>query len=267
MSESPAPGDREESGPPSYGVGPGGIATIRLQRPRHMNRLQKEDLLLLQQYFETVAADRSLRALVLTGSGRVFSAGFDLGALVQTPEAAALGPQLFERTVDALEALELPTIARLNGSVYGGATDLALACDFRVGVRGMELRMPAARFGLHYYPGGLRRYVQRLGLGAAKRLFLLGEAVDGDALLRMGYLDTLVDPDALDEEIGALTSALAANAPLAVRGMKASLNEWAAGMPDLQRMAERIDQCAASDDLAEGLRALSERRTPAFRGR
>ena len=267
MSGGAEPLASEESGPPSYGVSPGGIATIRLQRPRYMNRLQEEDLLLLQQYFEEAAADRTLRALVLTGTGRVFSAGFDLGALVQTPEAAALGPQLFERTVDALEALELPTIARLNGSVYGGATDLALACDFRVGVRGMELRMPAARFGLHYYPGGLRRYVQRLGLGAAKRLFLLGETVDDHALLQMGYLDTLVAPDALDDQIDALTRALSANAPLALRGMKASLNDWAAGRPDLQRMAERIDRCAASDDLAEGLRALSERRAPTFKGR
>jgi enoyl-CoA hydratase len=267
LNEGAAPSAGAEGGSPTYEVSPAGIATIALQRPRHMNRLQEEDLLLLQRFFETAAADRSLRALVLTGSGKVFSAGFDLGALVQSPQAAASGPQLFERTVDALEALPVPTIARLNGSVYGGATDLALACDFRVGVRGMELRMPAARFGLHYYPGGLRRYVQRLGLGPAKRLFLLGETVDDQALLHMGYLDTLVEPEALDDAVGALTSALAANAPLALQGMKCSLNEMAGGAPDLQRIAARVNQCADSDDLAEGLRALTERRTPTFNGR
>ena len=76
--------------------------------------------------------------------------------------------------------------------MFGGATDLALACDFRVGVHGMVLRMPAARIGLHYYPSGLRRYVSRLGVSAAKRLFLLAETLPADELLRIGYLDRCV---------------------------------------------------------------------------
>jgi hypothetical protein len=98
--------------------------------------------------------------VVLAAQGRSFCAGFNLDEL-EAPGAAGQDPQLFEHTVDALEALPVPTIVRLHGSVYGGATDLALACDFRVGVQGMELRMPAARLGLHYYPSGLRRYVSR----------------------------------------------------------------------------------------------------------
>jgi len=256
-----------EPGPPGFEVGAGGVATIRLNRARHMNRLQREDLLLLQQHFERAANDASLRVLVLTGSGRVFSAGFDLTALVQTPDAAASDPQEFERTVDALEALTLPTIARLNGSVYGGATDLALACDFRIGVLGMELRMPAARFGLHYYPGGLRRCVQRLGLGAAKRVFLLGQAIDDASLLQMGYLDELLSPEALDARVAALAATLAANAPMAVQGMKRSLDEIAAGTADAHCIAERVARCAASADLAEGLRAMAQQREPNFQGR
>ena len=68
----------------------------------------------------------------------------------------------------------LPTICALNGGVYGGSTDMALSCDFRIGVEGITMFMPAARLGLHYYAGGMRRYVARLGLGAAKKLFLTG---------------------------------------------------------------------------------------------
>ncbi len=252
-------------GPPRLHISADGRATVTLARPRHHNRLHREDLLALQKQLAAVAADPALRLLVLTAQGTSFCAGFHLGELGQGDGAA--DPQLFERTVDALEALPLPTLARLNGSVYGGATDLALACDFRVGVQGMELRMPAARLGLHYYPSGLRRYVTRLGLGAAKRLFLLAGPVGGGELLRMGYLDELVEPDALDERVEALAAALLAGAPLAVKGMKASLDEIARGDFDLPRLRQREAACAASDDLREGLAAFGERRAPRFSGR
>jgi enoyl-CoA hydratase/carnithine racemase len=151
--------------------------------------------------------------------------------------------------------------------VYGGATDLALACDFRIGVQGMELRMPAARLGLHYYPSGLRRYVTRLGVGAAKRLFLLGEAVDDATLRAIGYLDDCVAASELDAAVRRVVDALAAGAPLAVRGMKASLDDIAGGRAELATLRAREAECAASEDLREGLAAFAERRSPRFQGR
>jgi enoyl-CoA hydratase len=157
--------------------------------------------------------------------------------------------------------------SRLNGGVFGGATDLALACDFRIGVAGMELRMPAARLGLHYYPSGLQRYVSRLGLSAAKRLFLLAETVAGEELLRLGYLDALVEPQALDEAVEQHAASLMAGAPLALQGMKSSLNEVARGDFVLARLREREARCAESADLREGLAAFAQRRAPRFEGR
>lgn len=259
--------EADEGSAPLLTLGEGGIATLTLNRPRHRNRLQREDLHTLQAQLTAVAADRSLRALVLTGRGPVFCAGYDLGALGQGEAAAADDPQRFERVVDQLEALPLPTVARLNGGVYGGATDLALACDFRIGVAGMALRMPAAYLGLHYYPGGLRRYVTRLGLAAAKRLFLLAETVPADQLLRLGYLDALVAETELDRAVAQLVQQLAANAPLAVRGMKASLDDIAGGRADSATLQQRVAACAASADLREGLAAFAERRAPRFEGR
>lgn len=246
---------------PDLTIDAAGVATIRLRRPRHLNRLHREDLQALLGHFACLAAEPP-RVLVLTGEGRAFCAGFNLDEL-----DGAGDPQLFERTVDALEALPLPTLARLNGSVYGGATDLALACDFRIGVAGLELRMPAARLGLHYYPSGMRRYVSRLGLQAAKRLFLLAETVPADELLRLGYLDSCVEPAALDAEVARYADALTAGAPLAVRGMKATLDEIARGELDLARVREREARCAASADLREGIAAFAERRAPVFSGR
>jgi enoyl-CoA hydratase len=166
-------------GPPTLVLDGAGGATLTLNRARHLNRLHREDLLALQAHITQLRHDTSLRVVVITGRGRLFCAGFNLQELGQG-DAASQDPHLFEHTVAMLEALPVPTICRLNGSVFGGATDLALACDFRVGVQGMELRMPAARLGLHYYPSGLRRYVSRLGLPAtAKRLFLLAETLGG----------------------------------------------------------------------------------------
>jgi enoyl-CoA hydratase/carnithine racemase len=130
----------------------------------------------------------------------------------------------------------------------------------------MELRMPAARLGLHYYASGLQRYVSRLGLGAAKRLFLLAETVAAEELLRIGYLDALVPAAQLDAEVDAVAAPLAANAPLAVRGMKQSLNEIARCAFDLQALRDREAACAGSADLREGLAAFAARREPTFTG-
>ncbi len=243
-----------------------GRATITLNRPRHLNRLHREDLLALQSHCALLTADATLRVVVLTGQGRLFCAGFNIDQLGESDDGIA-DPQLFERTVDALEALPVPTIARLNGGVFGGATDLALACDFRIGVAGMELRMPAARLGLHYYPSGLRRYVSRLGLSAAKRLFLLAEPVPGEELLRLGYLDALVEPARLDDAVEQVAASLLAGAPLALRGMKSSLNEIGRGEYEIARLREREARCGTSADLREGLAAFAGKRAPRFEGR
>jgi enoyl-CoA hydratase len=251
-------------GPPRLTREAPGRATITLDRAQHLNRLHREDLLALQAHIAELAADASLRVVVLTGRGRFFCAGFNLQELDE-PSAATADPQLFEHTVDALEALPVPTIARLNGGVFGGATDLALACDFRIGVEGMELRMPAARLGLHYYPSGMGRYVSRLGLAAAKRLFLLAETVPAEALLALGYLDALVAPDGLDAAVEQIAHSLLQGAPLALRGMKQSLNDIARG--EHTALAARVQACAGSADLREGLAAWAARRSPRFEGR
>ena len=141
--------------------------------------------------------------------------------------------------VNRLEDLRVPTIAAMNGGVYGGATDLALACDFRIGVHGMRMFMPAARLGIVYYEGGLRRYVTRLGLNNAKRLFLTAATMEADDLLRMGFVSELVEPEQLDETVDALATQIAGNAPLAVAALKAALNDVAAGTLDPEAHARR----------------------------
>ena len=125
---------------------------------------------------------------------KTFCSGYDLGSIPASGQKqTGHKDSAFENVMDRIEAMRMPTLCALNGSVYGGATDMALACDFRLGVKGMRFFMPAARFGLHYYPSGLRRYTQKVSPSFAKRAFLLSEDFTDEALLRVGYLDWLVD--------------------------------------------------------------------------
>src|SRR5258707_8721409 len=114
----------------------GARATIRLNRPKHLNRLQPDDLDALLKLFNRIEADAAIRVLVLTGTGRAFSAGYDLNSVAEGATSAVeenSGGSAFEVMVNRLEDIGVPTICRLNGGVYGGSTDPALACGFRLG--------------------------------------------------------------------------------------------------------------------------------------
>jgi enoyl-CoA hydratase/carnithine racemase len=218
---------------------------------------------------DEVDATPSVRVLVLTGGGRAFSAGYHLGDLAEQTEGGGsdAGVPSFEALTIRLERCRVPTICRLNGGVYGGSTDLALACDFRVGHDGIEMFMPAGRLGVHYYEAGMRRYVSRLGLNAAKRLFLTAERIGAAEMLRIGYLTEVAPAEELDARVDALAGRIAAMAPLAVQGMKRALDEIARGALDVPALEARAAACQDSEDLKEGLRAFREKREPVFRGR
>jgi enoyl-CoA hydratase/carnithine racemase len=240
-------------------------ATITLNIPAKHNRLGPAELVRLMQCLDQVAGEPDLRALVITGAGeRTFCAGFDIGSIDSAKEASGPG---FEALVDRVEAMPMPVIAALNGGVFGGASDLALACDFRLGVRGMRLFVPPAKLGLHYYPNGLRRFVERLGPGVAKRMFLLAEEFDAEELMRVGYLDWLVEPAQLRPRCAALVETLIGMAPLSLRGMKRAINQIARGNLDAATTKAAIAEAYASEDLREGLAAHREKRKPVFRGR
>jgi enoyl-CoA hydratase/carnithine racemase len=245
----------------------GARATIRLNRPKHLNRLQAEDLGALLQLFDRIEADPSIRVLVLTGTGRAFSAGYDLNSVAERATSASeqqSAGSAFEVVVNRLEDLSVPTICRLNGGVYGGSTDLALACDFRISVDTAEMFMPAARLGLHYYTGGIKRYVTRLGVDNAKSLFLTAQKIGAPEMLRIGYLTAMVPLHALDEEVDKLAGVLAGNAPKAMAGMKRAINEFARGALDEDAADRRHRESMRGDEIKEGINAFAEKRPPRF---
>jgi enoyl-CoA hydratase/carnithine racemase len=247
--------------PPLLGID-GSVARITLRRPRLANRLAAEDLDALRRFLDDVDANADVRVLVLAGEGRHFCSGFDLGALGAIDAGARFG-----ELADALEAVRPITIARLHGGVYGGAADLALACDFRLGTPAVEMFVPAARVGLHFYAGGLQRFVNRLGLATAKQVLLAGRTLDAPALLDCDFLDQLLpDAEALDAALDALTAQLLAMAPLALLPMKQHLNAIAAGRLDAERLAADILKARDSADLVEGQAAWAGKRPAKFKG-
>ena len=163
----------------------GAVATIRLSRPQQANRLQQEDLVALSAHLDSINADEQIRVLRLEAGGKYFCSGYNIGEL-------GAGRKVdFEQVANGLERARPVTVAVLQGGVYGGATDLALACDFRLGVEGMDMFMPPVRLGLHFYRGGLERYVTRLGLNNAKRLLLTGERIGAEEMKAIGFLTEL----------------------------------------------------------------------------
>jgi methylglutaconyl-CoA hydratase len=229
-------------------------ATITLRRPEEHNRIDPADLGVLLGHFASVVADPAVRVLVITGLGdRTFSSGYTIEAIRDH-----LGDG-FERMLDTLESLPLPVICALNGSVYGGATDLALCCDFRLGIKGSRMLMPAAKIGLHYYPGGIRRYVTRLGMSAAKKLFLTALPVDAEEMLRIGFLTELVEPDQLDEEVNRYVDALVAGEASVLTSMKQFLNQTADGNIDLVAQRIAYEKSLGSEELAARIAALRKK--------
>ena len=245
----------------------GARATIRLNRPKHLNRLQPDDLDALLKLFDRIEADPAIRVLVLTGTGRAFSAGYDLNSVAQratsSVEEKSAG-SAFEIVVNRLEDLGVPTICRINGGVYGGSTDLALACDFRIGVDSCEMFMPAARLGLHYYNSGIKRYVSRLGVDNAKMLFLTAVKIDAREMLRIGYLTAMAPAETFDREVDKLADILAGNAPVAMRGMKRAINEFAHGRLDEAAADQRARDSMRGAEIKEGIKAFTGKRPPRF---
>jgi enoyl-CoA hydratase/carnithine racemase len=241
----------------------GRVGRIVLDRPEAHNALDLAALRGLAALLAEWAGRDELRALVVTGTGRSFCAGAALGDVA----GADWTDNPLTAACDALEAFPAPTVAALNGGVFGGGVEIALACDFRVGVSGMRAFAPPARLGIHYEPAGLARAVHRLGAQTTRRMFLLAETFDAEALLAAGFLDRLVAPEDLTATADGLAAELAGLAPLAVQGMKRTILELSRGTLDADAARARIAACFASADHAEGLAAQRERRAPRFGGR
>ena len=241
----------------------GHIATLTLRRPDSANKLSPEDLPSIIESIDQINAADAIRVVVLRSEGKYFCSGYDISEVKNSQNQGSS----FGDMVDAFERCRAVTVAVVHGGVYGGATDMALACDFRVGSTAAEMFMPAARLGLHFYQAGLERYVSRLGIDTAKRLFLTCERLTALEMKSCGFLTHLVEPDALQTTVDSLSETLSDMAPLPLFGMKKHLNLIARGLQDAEAITRDVAQTVHSDDLREGGDAWRDKRKPVFTGR
>ncbi len=246
------------------------IATITLDRPEALNALTVPVKVGLLDALRTIARDRSIRAVILTGAGRAFCAGQDL-AEREEPEAAPLDVELRERYVPivrAMAALDRPIVAAVNGVAAGAGMSLALACDLRIAAESARFVLAFGRIGLVPDSGASWWLPRIVGAGQAAELALLGGSVDAARALRIGLV-TRVVPDA---ELGAaareVAMTLAAGAPRAMAATRRLLAEaWTTDLEAaLAAETEAQGILGRSPDHAEGLAAFRDKRPPRFTG-
>lgn len=247
----------------------GEVVTLTLNRPDKLNALNGELLSALQSAFANIAAS-DVRAVILTGAGKAFSAGVDIEELrAMTAAAAKERADLGHQLADRIETLRCPVIAAVAGFALGGGCELALACDFIYAAEGAKLGQPEVALGVIPGFGGTQRLATRVGIGRARELIYTGELVTAERALVMGWVNAVVPKDELLPRVHAVAEVIAHKGPLAIAQAKRTILRGAA--PTLSSGCELEAQAFAalfgSEDQREGMQAFVEKRKPAFKGR
>ena len=252
---------------------PAPIRTLTLNRPDALNAWHQAMRDEMRHAVDALVADDALRVLVITGTGRAFSAGEDVRGMKSLAEIGTRGFRRVVRAVhnvfDEIEAMEVPVIAAINGVAAGGGLELALSCDFRFAATTAKLGFPENNVGLIPGSGGCSRLVKLVGLARAKRLVMTGEMVSAERALALGLVEELHPPEELLPKAMTFAELLASKAPLALGLGKLVLNKCMDVDLDTARNFERLAQSVLkrSADHDEGARAFIEKRKPQFTGR
>jgi enoyl-CoA hydratase len=248
-----------------------GIATITLNRPEALNAFSREVVEEILQALQDVRNDENVRVVVLTGAGeKAFSAGADIKSMIGMTVLKARELSLMgEKLCLALENLEKPVIAALNGYALGGGLEVAMSCDLRIASENARMGQTEINIGLIPGWGGTQRLTRLIGRAKAKELVFTGRMIDAKTAEQLGIINMAVPQDKFKDTVRQFASELASKAPVAVRVAKALINKGADISLDSALALERegFGVVASTEDLKEGVSAFTEKRKPAFKGK
>lgn len=246
------------------------IAILSINRPKAMNALNNETLLEIKRAIEEIKADPSVDVVIITGAGKAFVAGADISFMqnltaIEGRAFGALGQEVFRM----IEAIEKPVIAAVNGFALGGGCELAMCCDFRIASTSAKFGQPEVGLGITPGFGGTQRLPRLVGTGMAKQMLYTADIIDAVEALRIGLVNSVVNPEELMEFVKKIAKRIASKAPVAVRLCKVAAGE---GMQvDIDRSmtieADVFGLCFATTDQKEGMTAFVEKRKPQFTGK
>ena len=251
-----------------------GIATLVMNRPDRLNALNNELAIAVNDALGRLAEDQSVNVVVITGAGRAFCAGGDLGALGkgrQTGATHELEPLLRAgmQMVLKMRTMPQPVIAAVNGAAAGAGMNIALAADIRIAAEEATFGQNFARVGLFPDYGGTFFLPQLVGPSKAAELFYTGDMIDAKTALALGLVNQVVPATQLEATVKTLAQKIAQGPSLPIRAAKKAL--FASGEKELSKaldneVREQI-RCYLSDDCNEGIRAFFEKRLPKFQGK
>jgi len=249
-----------------------GVALITLDNPGQRNAMSDEMTVSWVAAVDELAADQTVRAVVVTGAGGAFSSGGNLAWLASEPNADvdSLRSRMlpFYRSWLSIRRLEVPTIAAINGPAIGAGLCLALACDLRYAAAGARMAVPFVKLGLHPGMAGTYLLPDVVGEAVARDLLLTGRMVEAPEAASIGLVSRVFDPEGFLDAVIEVAAGIAATAPVASRLTTRALRQRHSDIESaLQWEALAQPVTLATEDLQEGLRAAAEKRSPTFIGR
>jgi len=246
----------------------GGICTVTINRPDKLNALSKDVLAELECAFFEACNDESTGVLVITGTGKAFVAGADIGEMQGFSTADAENYSEYgQRVFGMLEQMEIPVICAINGYALGGGLELALSCDFRIASENAVLGLPEITLGLVPGFGGTQKLAHIVGVAKAKEMIMLGTRIGAGEALQIGLVHRVVKPEKLLEEAHALAAQLLSLGRTALKTAKFLVNaSLTTNLPDglsLERKAFAL--LFSGTEAKEGMKAFLEKRKPNFR--